>query len=351
MKRFLLRKRAQRHLKKAVLMITALCILATSGCSAKTTESQEQQEKQTLKLSMVISSDAPECVKEAAGEFINRAAYYSNGELQISLSESAQVDSVLQASDTEFAFVDNEQLISSIEELKTLELPFFFKNADYQFSALNTEQTQYRLNELIAELYPMKVQLATTCGYEDLAADDSIDLTDFRKRYILAVKESFFPDEIQEDIGAREIVSDNPLGLLLEEKAEIAQADLSEVIAAVQNPSYTGEMAVLTSAHRVKTVYLLVNDQLMDKLSPSQQAAVEQAAVMSCGYCRTLADQKREEELETLSELGVSVYPVNLEKYYAMMGDIYQYEAEQMLYRPDPQLDRMIRSDGVKETF
>lgn len=34
-----------------------------------------------------------------------------------------------------------------------------------------------------------------------------------------------------------------------------------------------------------------------------------------------------------------------------MMGDIYQYEAEQMLYRPDPQLDRMIRSDGVKETF
>lgn len=204
-------------------MVAALCILATSGCSAKTTESQEQQEKQTLKLSMVISSDAPECVKEAAGEFINRAAYYSNGELQISLSESAQVDSVLQASDTEFAFVENEQLISSIEELKTLELPFFFKNADYQFSALNTEQTQYRLNELIAELYPMKVQLATTCGYEDLAADDSIDLNDFRKRYILAVKESFFPDEIQEDIGAREIVSDNPLGLLLEEKAEIAQ--------------------------------------------------------------------------------------------------------------------------------
>ena len=138
---------------------------------------------------------------------------------------------------------------------------------------------------------------------------------------------------------------------MLEEKAEIAQADLSEVIAAVQNPSYTGEMAVLTSTHRVKTVYLLVNDQLMDKLSPSQQAAVEQAAVMSCGYCRTLADQKREEELETLSELRVSVYPVNLEKYYAMMGDIYQYEAEQMLYRPDPQLDRMIRSDGVKETF
>ena len=38
MKRFLLRKRAQRQLKKAVLMVTALCILATSGCSAKTTE-------------------------------------------------------------------------------------------------------------------------------------------------------------------------------------------------------------------------------------------------------------------------------------------------------------------------
>ena len=78
MKRFLLRKRAQRQLKKAVLMITALCILATSGCSAKTTESQEQQEKQTLKLSMVISSDAPECVKEAARLINSPAASFTH---------------------------------------------------------------------------------------------------------------------------------------------------------------------------------------------------------------------------------------------------------------------------------
>ena len=48
----------------------------------------------------------------------------------------------------------------------------------------------------------MQVQMATVCGYEDLAADGTVDLTDFRKRYPLAVTESFFSDELQQEIGA-----------------------------------------------------------------------------------------------------------------------------------------------------
>ena len=51
----------------------------------------------------------------------------------------------------------------------------------------------------------MQVQMATVCGYEDLAADGTVDLTDFRKRYPLAVTESFFSDELQQEIGALEI--------------------------------------------------------------------------------------------------------------------------------------------------
>ena len=79
-----------------------------------------------------------------------------------------------------------------------------------------------------------------------------------------------------------------------------------------------------------------------------KKSAVEQAVVMACGYCRTVADQNRQENLEQLRQLGVQIEPVNREKYLALLADIYQYDAGNMLYRPDAELDQMVRSDAVK---
>ena len=70
--------------------------------------------------------------------------------------------------------------------------------------------------------------------------------------------------------------------------------------------------------------------------------------MMACGYCRTVADQNRQENLEQLRQLGVQIEPVNREKYLALLADIYQYDAGNMLYRPDAELDQMVRSDAVK---
>ena len=89
----------------------------------------------------------------------------------------------------------------------------------------------------------------------------------------------------------------------------------------------------------------------MESLDEKQQAAVEQAAVMACGYCSTLAQQQRDQQMEQLQELGVQVYRVNLEKYFALLGDIYQYQSEEMLLQPDAELDSAIRSEGVQGTF
>lgn len=112
-----------------------------------------------------------------------------------------------------------------------------------------------------------------------------------------------------------------------------------------------GEFTVLDCSQRIRTVYLLKSKELDDRLTAKQKAAIEQASVMAGGYCRTLSDRDREDELNRLKDLGVQIEPVNLEKYFAMMGDIYQDEVERMLFRPDPELDRVIRSDAVKETF
>ena len=82
------------------------------------------------------------------------------------------------------------------------------------------------------------------------------------------------------------------------------------------------------------------------QLTPKQQAAVEQAVVMACGYCRTVADQNRQENLEQLRQLGVQIEPVNREKYLALLADIYQYDAGNMLY----QMCIRDRCEGLQRT-
>ena len=240
----------------------------------------------------------------------------------------------------------------NMPELTTLELPFYFKHADNQFSALNSERTRILLNRMIGRVYPMQVQMATACGYEDFAADASVDLTDFRKQYPLAVKRSFFVEELQQDLGAKEIEAENPMALLLSGQAEIATVKLQQVVSAMERTEEEKkELVVLDSAQKIQTVYLLSGQDVMDSLTPRQRAAVKQAAVMACGYCRVLTDQKHQKEQEQLRRMGVEILPINLEKYYAMLGDIYQYENDRMLYQLDAELDRVMRSDSVKETF
>ena len=225
-------------------------------------------------------------------------------------------------------------------------MPFFFQDADYLFSGLNSERTRRQLNRLLEEEYPMEIQMSVVYGYEDLAADATVDLTDFRKRYPLAVTRSFFSQEQQQEIGALEIEGEEPLQMLLNKEVEIAPVELSELVQAVQNRDDT--LVLLESSHRLKPAYLMMQKGLYEQLTPKQQAAVEQAVVMACGYCRTVADQNRQEDLEQLRQLGVRMESVNREKYLALLADIYQYDAGNMLYRPDAELDQMVRSDAVK---
>ncbi len=312
----------------------AVIFLLLSGCTQQAV--QKEQEEQPRTMSMVIASDAPTSIQLAAQEFANRLAYYSDGELEISLSASDQLDAVLTADDTQFAFVENERLSKTIEQLETFTLPFFFQDADYLFSGLNSERTRRQLNRLLEEEYPMEIQ----------AADATVDLTDFRKRYPLAVTRSFFSQEQQQEIGALEIEGEEPLQMLLDKEVEIAPVELSELVQTVQ--SQDSALVLLESSHQLKPAYLMMQTGLYGQLTPKQQAAVEQAVVMACGYCRTVADQNRQENLEQLRQLGVQIEPVNREKYLALLADIYQYDAGNMLYRPDAELDQMVRSDAVK---
>ena len=145
------------------------------------------------------------------------------------------------------------------------------------------------------------------------------------------------------------VKSDDPFSDLLAGKVELAGTDLERLIQAAQTKPE--RFVTIREPWQIKTVYLMVREDVMENLSKKQQASIQQAVVMANGYCRTLTEQKREQELEHLEQLGVHIYSINVERYFPMMGDIYQYENEDLTYVPDPELDRLIRSDGAGETF
>ena len=275
----------------------AAVILLLSGCTQQ--EAQKEQEEQPRTMSMVIASDAPTSIQLAAQEFANRLAYYSDGELEISLSASDQLDAVLTADDTQFAFVENERLSKTIEPLETFTLPFFFQDADYLFSGLNSERTRGQLNRLLEEEYPMEIQMSVVYGYEDLAADATVDLTDFRKRYPLAVTRSFFSQEQQQEIGALEIEGEEPLQMLLDKEVEIAPVELSELVQTVQ--SQDSALVLLESSHQLKPAYLMMQTGLYEQLTPKQQRGADadvafgkRAATPDAAEQRLPAQAKRE---------------------------------------------------------
>lgn len=330
--------------KKLFAAMTAIGITLLSGCAEEVVPQKEANE---IVMTAAVSIDAPQSLKKAAREFANRTAYYSDGELQISLQEVEDSEKLLWG--TDFAFVENSTLTEKIPNLKTLELPFFFKHEDYHFSALNSEETIRHLNGLLKKEYPLEVRISMLCGYKDYAADIHANLENFKERHTAAVEDVLFSDSLQNDLSVVEIDTEEPVSLLKEGKTELAHASLSElVLLAKENP---GQYTFLKTPWRLETAYLLSKTGMMENLTPKQQAAIEQAAVMASGYCRTLTQEQREEEKQELQTLGVTESSVNIAKYFDMMGDIYQYQQEEMLFALDTELDRLIRRNGVKETF
>ena len=113
--------------------------------------------------------------------------------------------------------------------------PSFFRMPIICSVGLNSERTRRQLNRLLEEEYPMEIQMSVVYGYEDLAADATVDSTDFRKRYPLAVTRSFFSQEQQQEIGALEIEGEEPLQMLLDKEVKIAPVELSELVQTVQS--------------------------------------------------------------------------------------------------------------------
>ena len=87
-----------RYLKRAAVLLAAMGLTLFAGCASS--ENPQREPEKTVTLSMALSTAAPESVKQAAQEFANRLAYYSDGELEVVLSQSAELGSVLSAGDT-----------------------------------------------------------------------------------------------------------------------------------------------------------------------------------------------------------------------------------------------------------
>ena len=298
-------------------------------------------------MTIAISEAASPNVREAAKEFINRAAYYSDGSLQIELKESSNIQQTLERGEANFAFVESKELSQEVECLKTLELPFFFKNEVYHYSGLNSERTLHYLNKKMGENYPVEILTAALSGYSEIAAEAHADFSDVRQQYPIAIREPVFSQELQKELSVQEIESQEPFLQLQREKVQLAETNMEELITAAHNAP--GKYKIADFPWKMETAFLLMQKGVEEQLNAKQKAAIQQASVMAGGYCRTLTQQQRARNIQELDSLRIQTFHISRERYFSMMGDIYQYRTEDVHWALDLELDRLIRSDGVQE--
>lgn len=308
-------------------------------------------------LQMAIAQDAPEPIEEMANEFIRRAEYFSGGELNIQLSRSNDIAETMELGKADFCIIENNRLTDFIPELQTIELPYMMKNGDYLISGLNSPQGRDRLDRIFSGHCSMQVEYAALWGYLDFVLDAALDLEDFLTTYTIGSGQEVYTQKVYQDLNLiyREIPLGSGAEAVLNQEADLADASLGEILQAMKQAEEAGEnnrLSVLVSEHRMETAYLLSGISSKNLLSVKQQAAVEQAAVLAAGYCRSMIEKQRDEELLELQRvLERELDQANVEKYFSMVGEIYQYQEDQVLVRFDSQLAKVLRNNASRYGF
>lgn len=332
-----------------ILLCMSFCLIPLFGCNHQV-KPQNQPLRQSVErtvLNLAVDSKASQNTKDMAKEFVRRAEFYSGGELEITISDTEDVlQKIGKTQDViSFCLVEGKTLDKELPRLETFSLPYIFKNSEYMTSAMNSEKTKSMLDKILAEKYPMNIESVMLMGYVDLVANSSIDLTDFMKIYSVGSAEDIFSQEVRKLLNTEwhKVDGGQGVGDVLAGEVDLAEVTFSEIIAAAYKGN-SDKLIALDSGHRLQIAYLLSDEESLADLTKKQRAAIEQAVVLASGYRRTLAEKQRAEEKEKLAELGVKIHEPNREKYFSMLGEVYQYQEDQLNIIFDPQLYKLIRT-------
>lgn len=325
------------------LVLLALSVLFT-GCSGKKSEHLDREiEPDRVLLTLNISGDAQPQLYEMVQEFARRAEYFSDGELSIQIENVSDILSKVSSNPPDLALIENYHLLEKLPEFNTFEMPYVFKNSTYMTSTMNSDRNKKEWSKFFYSMFSMEVGQVTFGGYVDMIASKEVDMGDFENIYRLKSEYPFFTDTVEDELSIKFVEPGfkNPLEVLLKDDADICEATLPQLL-----QTGNSNFIFLKSAHRIQPVFLLVNPSSVEILTQRQSAALQEAMIRAAGYCETLYSNQRKENIAKLQKLGVEIEEVNIEKYFSLIGDIYQFNEEAISIPFSAQIFKYIKSDA-----
>lgn len=325
----------------AIFLSTSLMLL--TGCQNSIPLSTEHRfDMESVPLKISLSGDAPPPLYEMVQELARRAEYFSEGALSVQIESKDNILDELSNGDSDLILIENSRLLADNPSLSMFELPYLFKNSQYMTSTMNSYQNKKEWSKLFLKQYGMAVEQVTTGGYTDMAARKGMNFSDFDQVYSVLPYQAYFEDNATEDLLIEFVETDttNPLDALKNKEVDLCEISTTQLLEA-----NTKDLILLESAHKIQPVYLLMNPDKKAHLNQHQAAALEEAIVRSAGYCASLYDKQRVEDIQALKAAGIASIEVNIEKYFSIVSEIYQEEKSVRLPF-SPQFYKFIRSDA-----
>jgi TRAP-type transport system periplasmic protein len=296
----------------------ALCLLAVGawflgGCGPKPDANAGKE----LKFAYVMAPAG--AAHEAAGKFAQLVSEKTNGSLTVKLYPSAQLGTDRElAEGLTFGSVDlilsgMGSVAAYIPEYEALEAPFAFRDYDHLAQVVHGP-IGYEVGEALLKAKGIRVLSWWFRGPRYLTANKAIrtpaDLTGMKLRvpklptYIEAWKL----------LGANTTpITYKEMFMALQQGTVEGQEDPLEVIES--SSLYEVQSHVMETRHLLGTFMLMASDAMLQKLSPEQRAAIEEAAVEAAAFELDLMQKYDTEYRAKLEERGMTFVEVDVEAF------------------------------------
>lgn len=341
-------------MKKSIALLLAVMLMALplAACSGNNTSSQTSSSAST---SEPASSAAPsqEAASEAAPAsdepvlnfklaenqgkdnpvsqgvqmFADLVKEKTNGTVTIEVyldaqlgNENETIDQV-QAGTLDFARINTSALASTADEVGVFTLPYIFTSTEHKYKVLDGEIGQKVIEDLLK--YNMIGLEYWEAGSRNFyTVKKPVESVADLKGMKLRVQQSDVAIRMVELLGG----AATPMAY-----GEVYQALQTGVIDGAENDfvSYytSGHYEVARyytlDGHMAPPAMLLMSKTSWDKMSPSQQQAVKEAAREACLWQRQAMQDYQNEARAKVEEAGCTIYEVNVQEFQDAVSEIY----------------------------
>lgn len=311
---------------KKVLVLALVLIMCLS--SAVFAQGGKESSDGTITLKLAENQPANNPVSQGMMKFAELVEQKTNGSVKVEVyldaqlgSENETIDQV-QAGTLDLARVNTSALQATADEVGVYSLPYIFTSTEQKYKVLDGEIGQ-SLDKILEEKYNMKNLAYLEAGSRNFYTTEKpitcvADMHGMKVR----VQPSNVAIKMVELLGGAATPMDY---------GEVYQGLQTGVVDAAENDFvsyYTSghyEVAKYYSldGHMAPPAVLLISLTTWNKLSPEQQAAVQEAADEAATWQRKAMDDYQNESRAAVEAAGCQVIDVDVKEFQDAVADIY----------------------------